>query len=67
MLLKTKDLRDKSVAELKEELASLRLELFKAKMQLSSRQLENSSLLGSIRKSIARVQTLITEGEKSNA
>ncbi len=63
MLLKTKDLREKSVAELQEELSSLKEQLFKAKMQLSSRQLENSSLLGSLRKSIARIRTLLTEKE----
>jgi large subunit ribosomal protein L29 len=63
MLLKTKDLREKSATELQDELASLKEQLFKAKMQLSSRQLENSSLLGTLRKSIARIQTLITEKE----
>ncbi len=63
MLLKTKDLREKSVTELQEELSSLKEQLFKAKMQLSSRQLENSSLLGTLRKSIARIQTLLTEKE----
>ncbi len=63
MLLKTKDLRDKSITELQEELVSLKEQLFKAKMQLNSRQLENSSLLATLRKSIARVQTLITEKE----
>jgi|GEM_PF-499213 len=63
MLLKTKDLRDKSKTELQTELASLQEQLFKAKMQLKSRQLENTSLLKSLRTSIARVSTLITEQE----
>lgn len=63
MLLKTKDLRDKSVTELNEELASLKEQLFKAKMQLKSRQLENNSLLKALRTSIARINTLITEKE----
>ncbi len=61
MLLKTKDLRDKSITELNEELTTLTEQHFKAKMQLKSRQLDNTSLLGALRTSIARVKTLITE------
>ncbi len=63
MLLKTKDLRDKSITELNDELASLKEQLFKARMQLKSRQLENNSLLKALRTSIARINTLITEKE----
>ncbi len=63
MLLKTKDLRDKSITELNDELASLKEQLFKAKMQLKSRQLDNNSLLKALRTSIARINTLITEKE----
>ncbi len=68
MLLKTKDLIDKSVTELTEELVSLQEQLFKAKMQLSARQLDNTSLLRTLRLSIARVKTLISQkGETANA
>lgn len=61
MLLKTRDLREKNIEELSEELANLRTEAFKVRMQLTARQIENTSELRNIRKSIARVETLIRE------
>ena len=61
MILKALDLREKTEAELNEELDKLRRELFEAKMQFHSRRLENSSSLREMRKSIARIQTVIAE------
>ena len=51
MLLKAKDLRDKSVEDLKSELETLYNDLFEAKMALHSRKLENLSSIREIKKS----------------
>jgi len=59
--MKIKDLRDKSVAELKEELLGLLREQFNLRMQLGSAQLARTHLLRDVRRNIARVKTLLTE------
>lgn len=59
MLLKSKDLNEKTVAELEEELKNLREELFKHRMNYYSRQLENTAELKNTKKTIARVLTII--------
>ena len=64
MLLKAKDLRDKSVDELKSELKTLYNDLFEAKMALHSRKLENLSSIREIKKSVARFYTVIKEKEE---
>ena len=64
MLLKAKDLRDKSVDELKSELKTLYNDLFEAKMALHSRTLENLSSIREIKKSVARIYTVIKEKEE---
>lgn len=58
---KLKDLREKSVEELGEELLRLRKEHFNLRMQRASGQLGQVHLLGGTRKDIARVKTLIQE------
>jgi len=64
MLLKAKDLRDKSVEDLKSELETLYNDLIEAKMALHSRKLENLSSIREIKKSIARIYTIIKEKEE---
>ena len=61
MIVKTKDLREKNTEDLNAELASLQKELFDAKMAFYSRKLENSSLMKNIRKSIAKILTILNE------
>ncbi len=61
MILKAKDLREKSGAELKEELAKLRKDLFEARMSFHSRKLENTSTLRQLKKSIAKIETILIE------
>jgi len=56
-----KELRQKSVRELKEELLRLRKEQFSLRMQKASGQLGQVHLLKEARKDIARVKTLIQE------
>lgn len=60
-----KDLKDKSVAELNDELVAAKKELFNLRFQNATNQLDNTSRIKEVRKNIARIQTVITE--KANA
>jgi large subunit ribosomal protein L29 len=61
MLVKTKELREKSEADLLEELVALRKQLFEARMSFHARKLENTASMLNLRKSIARILTVIKE------
>lgn len=67
MILKSKDLVDKSTAELQEELSKLRKSLFESRMSFHSRKLENISLMREIRKSIARILTILESRQGAEA
>ena len=56
-----KDLRAKSVTELKDELAALRREQFNLRMQGALGQLTQSNLVRDVRKKIARVKTIVQQ------
>mgnify|MGYP001813102005 FL=1 len=56
-----KELREKSVQELSEELLKLRKEHFNLRMQKASGQLGQVHLLKETKKDIARVKTLMQE------
>jgi large subunit ribosomal protein L29 len=56
-----KELREKSVAELKQELVGLLREQFNLRMQRGSEQLGRTHLLREVRRNIARVKTILTE------
>ena len=55
------ELRTLSEDELVQKGRELRDELFSAKVRRSTEQLENTALLGHLKKDIARVETLLTE------
>ena len=55
------ELRDLSENELEQKGKELRDELFNAKIRRATEQLENTALLGQLKKDIARVETLLTE------
>lgn len=59
--MKATELRQKNDAELAKELLDLRKEQFSLRMQLATQQLNNTSQLGKVRKSIARVKTIQRE------
>tara|TARA_Y100000766_G_C18462988_1_gene391496 strand:- start:197 stop:415 length:219 start_codon:yes stop_codon:yes gene_type:complete len=59
--MKAQDLREKTLEELQEDLVALYRDQFNYRMQNSSGQLGEIHLIGSIRKDIARVKTIITE------
>ena len=60
-----KDLKGKSVAELNEELVAAKKELFNLRFQNATNQLENTSRIKEVRRTIARIQTVITEASKA--
>ena len=55
------DLRNKSDAELAQNLTDAKKELFNLRFQNATNQLENTSRIKEVRKNIARIQTVITE------
>lgn len=60
-----KELRNKSVEELNQELVAAKKELFNLRFQNATNQLDNTSRIKEVRKNIARIQTLITEASRS--
>ena len=60
MTMKASELRNKSVADLQQELLSLSKEQFGLRMQMATQQLNNTSQLNKVRRNIARVKTVLT-------
>ncbi|MDK2807415.1 MAG: large subunit ribosomal protein [Clostridiales bacterium] len=54
------DLKNKSVAELNEDLVAAKKELFNLRFQNATNQLENTGRIKEVRKNIARIQTVIS-------
>ena len=61
--MKASEIREKSQVELEKELAELKSELFKLRFQLATNQLDNPMKLKDVKRSIARVKTVIRERE----
>lgn len=59
--MKASDIREKSDTELGELNQSLRDELFRLRMQLYTGQLDRPNRLREVRKSVARVETILRE------
>ena len=60
-----KGLRGKSAEQLGEELAALHKEQFSLRMQKAAGQLAKSTLLGEVKRKIARVNTFMRKAGKS--
>jgi large subunit ribosomal protein L29 len=65
--MKTSELRRLSDEELLRELDDRRKELFNLKYQASTEQLENPALIGTTRRDVARIQTILRERELETA
>lgn len=65
--MKASEIREMSEVELQKELEGLKSELFKLRFQLVTNQLDNPMKLKDVRKSIARVKTVIKERELKGA
>jgi large subunit ribosomal protein L29 len=61
--MKANEIRDKSQEELQKELVDLKSELFKLRFQHATNQLDNPMKLKEVKKSIARVKTILRERE----
>lgn len=59
--MKARELREKSIAELNEELLDLLREQFNLRMQKANDQLNRHTQLKNTRRDIARVKTVLTE------
>jgi len=59
--VKAAELQTLSETELEQKGRELRDELFNAKIRRATEQLENTAMLGRLRKDIARVETLLTQ------
>ena len=64
-MMKAKELKNLSVAELTKKLDELKKDLFMLRMQHATNQLDNPMQIALVKKDIARVKTIIRE--KTNA
>ncbi len=63
--MKAKEIRDLTTAEIEQQVKSLKEELFNLRFQLATGQLENTERIREVRKSIARIKTVIRQTEIS--
>ncbi len=61
--MKAIEIREKSNTELLGDIAALKEELFNLRFQQATGQLQNSARMKEIRKTIARIKTIMTERE----
>jgi large subunit ribosomal protein L29 len=59
--MKFKDLKEKTAEELKEERRDLKLEMMNLRVQKASGQLENPARIKVVRRTIAKIETLLSE------
>ena len=59
--MKINEVRELSMAELEEKLAEMKQELFNLRFQKAVNQLENPKKIGDVKKTIARILTIIHE------
>lgn len=65
--MKAKDLRELSVEELEAKGRELRGELFNVRIKHVTRQLENTAKVRTLRRDVARVETILHERRKGAA
>lgn len=61
--MKIKELRDLTLTELQHELRELKAELFNLRFQHATNQLDNPMRIKEVKKSIARIKTILREME----
>ncbi|VAX34396.1 LSU ribosomal protein L29p (L35e) [hydrothermal vent metagenome] len=62
--MKPSDLRNMTAEELRQKEKELRKELFNLRFQQATGEIQNPKRISMVRKSIARILTIITEKEK---
>jgi large subunit ribosomal protein L29 len=61
--MKTKEIREKQLPALNQELQEARKKLFELRTQAVTEKLENPSQIGHLRRDIARIMTILRERE----
>ena len=59
--MKLEELKEKTAAELADERRELKIEMMNLRVQKASGQLENPARIKIVRKTIARIETLLSE------
>ena len=62
--MKVKEIRELTTAEMLDQEKQLKEELFNLRFQLGTGQLENTARIKEVRKSIARIKTVLREQAK---
>lgn len=65
-MVKTKDLRAMTIDELEAKLLEKKKEQFNLRIQQSTGQLQNTAVIRTVRREIAKINTLISERQKKN-
>ena len=65
-MVKIKDLRAMSIDELEAKLLEKKKEQFNLRIQQSTGQLQNTAVLRSVRREVAKINTLINERKKNS-
>ncbi|EGQ3757886.1 50S ribosomal protein L29 [Staphylococcus pseudintermedius] len=61
--MKAKEIRDLTTSEIEEQIKSSKEELFNLRFQLATGQLEETAIIKTVRKTIARLKTVARERE----
>jgi len=65
--MKASEMREKTASELVEMERDLARELWNARFQNFTNQLDNTSKIGRVRRDLARIKTIMTEAKKKDA
>ena len=65
--MKAEDLRGRTTDELKDQLLALKKEQFNLRFQRASGQLENTARVGTVRRDIARIKTVLGQRVSAGA
>jgi large subunit ribosomal protein L29 len=63
--VKAEEVRELTDAEIGEKIAQTREELFRLRFRSATQQLENPALLKTLRRDLARMQTILTERSRN--
>jgi large subunit ribosomal protein L29 len=64
--VKAADVRELSVEEIRNKMSEAQEELFRLRFRGATQQIENPSLIKSLRRDIARMRTILRERETAN-
>jgi len=62
--MKAKEIRELTTAEIEQNVKTMKEELFNLRFQLATGQLENTARIKEVKKTIARLKTVVRERER---